>query len=60
LKLWLEAVWSAEQVANLANVWLVQQQHDYAKQTHAEATVCRSAVLEEVEVGLQAFRLKTL
>jgi hypothetical protein len=52
LRLRLETVWSAEQVTDLANVWLVQQQHDHAKQTHAEASVRRSAVLEEVEVGL--------
>jgi hypothetical protein len=57
--LWLEAVWSAEQEANFANVWLVQKQHQNAKQAHSKTTVRWSAVFEEVEVGLKAFWFKT-
>jgi hypothetical protein len=53
----LQTVWSAEQEANFTDVWLVQEQHQNAKQAHTETTVGRRSILEEVKVGLKAFWL---
>ena len=55
-----ETVWPAEQKANLANIRLVQKQHQYAGQAHSKATVTWCTEAEEVQVEAQALGLESL
>src|SRR5690606_29265688 len=59
-RLRVQARRAAEQQRCFANGRLVEHQHEHAGEPHAETTVGRHTVAEEVEVFLELSRLETL